>query len=237
MLCTKIPKKNVTIFCETQNNQQRAPIYIIQQILTEYLIFLSVIKKIGHSAVPVRVDLPSQNLMGCTLLSGGRHVLLVNRSRVYGWDWNRYGQVGNGTLMDVFTPVEIQVNDPRSSLAIRVGAEKVSKKVGSNAVRVKSVVAGWRHSMICTQGGVVYVWGMAGLHSSSVSLMPPPKASDNKDEDKDKDKDKNHPLRVNHPLWALGLKRRVLRKKRNQQLLNLSSRVTPRNQAKNLLLF
>lgn len=143
-------------------------------------------KRVGHSAVPVRVDLPSQNwsegdLMGCTLISGGRHVLLVNKGRIWGWGWNRYGQVGDGTLSDVFTPVQIQVNGPRSSLALRVGLDKISKKVGTNAVLIKSVVAGWRHSMISTQGGVVFVWGMAGLHASSVSLMPPSKPAESKE--------------------------------------------------------
>ena len=136
-------------------------------------------RKVGHSMTPVRVQLPSDqwsegDLLSCSLVCGGRHVLLALKSRIWAWGWNRYGQVGNGSLQDSFTPIAIPINGPKSSLALRVGVDKISKKAGTSAVRIASVVAGWRHSMLVTKGGVVYVWGMSGLHASNVMLMPPP---------------------------------------------------------------
>lgn len=80
------------------------------------------------------------------LVSGGwRHTMVADaEGRVYGWGWNQYGQVGNGSHVDANKPVLICAG----------GLEKEKAKI---------IVCGWKHSVAITEGGDFYCWGR-GVH-------------------------------------------------------------------------
>jgi alpha-tubulin suppressor-like RCC1 family protein len=74
-------------------------------------------KRGQDSDLPVLVNIPSRkwseaDLWSVSLECGGRHMLLSMRSHLWAWGWNRYGQIGNGTTMDVHTPEIIQITPP-----------------------------------------------------------------------------------------------------------------------------
>lgn len=75
-------------------------------------------------------------------ISGGwRHTLVIAGAQheVYAWGWNRFGQLGLDGVQDCSRPCRI-----RGELEGR---------------SVRSVQAGWRHSIAVTREGEVYVWG------------------------------------------------------------------------------
>ena len=85
-----------------------------------------------------------------TVAGGWRHTLaLDDAGAVYGWGWNKFGQLGNGSNEDVCSP------------------EAISGALGGE--RVVLVASGWRHSLVCTEGGAVYSWGR-GVNGARRSL-------------------------------------------------------------------
>ncbi|CAL9173745.1 unnamed protein product [Musa hybrid cultivar] len=73
-------------------------------------------------------------------ISGGwRHTMaLTSDGRLYGWGWNKFGQVGIGDNDDHCSPV--QVNFPEEQ-------------------KVKQISCGWRHTLALTERGNVFSWG------------------------------------------------------------------------------
>ncbi|KAL6771439.1 UVR8 [Auxenochlorella protothecoides x Auxenochlorella symbiontica] len=75
-------------------------------------------------------------------VSGGwRHTLVIAgpQHEVFAWGWNRFGQLGLDGIQDCSRPCRI-----RGEL---------------EGCSVRSVQAGWRHSIAVTREGEVYVWG------------------------------------------------------------------------------
>lgn len=108
------------------------------------------------------------DFLECQLVAGGRHMLLVLRNRVWGWGWNKYGQLGNGKTINALSPLEVSLNGPK----ILNSTTRVTQKLCANASKIISVIAGWRHSAVLTKGGVVYIWGLPQLHSSCEFKLP-----------------------------------------------------------------
>ncbi|KAG6551955.1 hypothetical protein Mapa_006572 [Marchantia paleacea] len=73
-------------------------------------------------------------------ISGGwRHTVALDSSgRLYGWGWNKFGQVGVGNTDDQTSP----------QLVKNLAEEKV-----------KQVSCGWRHTVCITERGNVFSWG------------------------------------------------------------------------------
>ncbi|KAF5480549.1 hypothetical protein F2P56_001289 [Juglans regia] len=73
-------------------------------------------------------------------VSGGwRHSMaLASDGKLYGWGWNKFGQVGVGDNVDHFSPV--QVKFPHEQ-------------------RVIQISCGWRHTLALTEGQNVFSWG------------------------------------------------------------------------------
>jgi alpha-tubulin suppressor-like RCC1 family protein len=90
------------------------------------------------SSTPVQVSLPSGTTV--TAIAGGwNHSLaLTSTGQVLAWGLNQYGQLGNGTVTDSNTPVQ------------------VSLPSGTTAV---AIAAGEGHSVVVTSTGQVLAWG------------------------------------------------------------------------------
>ena len=122
---------------------------------------------------PTVVNIASENwsekdFFACHLVAGGRHVLLALRDQLWGWGWNAFGQVGNGTTESVFCPLLIdweQDEDCRE-------AGSRGGRSGAAPVHIAQMTAGWRSSVIITHGGDIYAWGHAGLHGSFLTPSP-----------------------------------------------------------------
>jgi alpha-tubulin suppressor-like RCC1 family protein len=73
-------------------------------------------------------------------ISGGwRHTMaLDNEGQLYGWGWNKFGQVGCGNTEDQTSPQLVKT--------------LVDQKI-------TLVVCGWRHTVAITERGNVYSWG------------------------------------------------------------------------------
>jgi len=126
------------------------------------------------SCVPVLVDIPSAkwseaDQMSAILVAGGKHMLLAVRNHLWAWGWNKFGQIGCGHNDDVFSPVRIPLNGPKFAAVLQGDKQSLAKKHTTIAGRITHLVAGWRHSMALTKGGVVYVWGVSGLHDSTTT--------------------------------------------------------------------
>ncbi|XP_071723330.1 ultraviolet-B receptor UVR8-like [Rutidosis leptorrhynchoides] len=83
-----------------------------------------------------------ETLEGCHIseISGGwRHTMaLTSDGKLYGWGWNKFGQVGVGDNVDHCSPV--QVKFPRDQ-------------------RVVQISCGWRHTLAVTERQNVFSWG------------------------------------------------------------------------------
>jgi len=116
-----------------------------------------------------------KDFFACQLVSGGRHVLMSLYDRLWVWGWNAFGQVGNGTTVNVFAPTpiswkvgEVASSGGRGHQEVKGDANHPSRKL----FHIAQMTAGWRNSVIITNGGDIYAWGFAGLHGSFVD--PPP---------------------------------------------------------------
>lgn len=91
---------------------------------------------------PVQVDTLNRVT---SVAAGAYHSLAVSDGHVYGWGGNGSGQVGNDTLTNASTPVEV----------LKVLAADV-KEPFTNATQV---AAGALHSLVLTQDNKVWAWG------------------------------------------------------------------------------
>ncbi|XP_030471685.1 ultraviolet-B receptor UVR8 isoform X2 [Syzygium oleosum] len=73
-------------------------------------------------------------------ISGGwRHTMaLTSDGKLYGWGWNKFGQVGVGDNVDHCAPVQVKF---------------------PNEQKVAQVSCGWRHTLAVTEEGNVFSWG------------------------------------------------------------------------------
>ncbi|EFJ39741.1 hypothetical protein VOLCADRAFT_70529 [Volvox carteri f. nagariensis] len=75
-----------------------------------------------------------------SVAGGWRHTMAADSSgNLYGWGWNKFGQLGLGDSSDRPSPV-------------LVGGALAGQ-------RVSLVTCGWRHTVAVTEGGRVYSWG------------------------------------------------------------------------------
>ncbi|XP_057972443.1 ultraviolet-B receptor UVR8 isoform X2 [Malania oleifera] len=75
-----------------------------------------------------------------TQISGGwRHTMAVTSDgKLYGWGWNKFGQVGSGDNVDHCSPVQIKFPDEQ---------------------KVVQVSCGWRHTLALTEKQNAFSWG------------------------------------------------------------------------------
>uniref|UniRef100_A0ACD5UPU0 Uncharacterized protein n=1 Tax=Avena sativa TaxID=4498 RepID=A0ACD5UPU0_AVESA len=99
--------------------------------------------QLGHGdfedhLVPHKVDALKDS--STSQISGGwRHTMaLTSDGKLYGWGWNKFGQVGAGDTEDHCSPVEI--NFPEEQ-------------------KVAQVACGWRHTLAFTERKNVFAWG------------------------------------------------------------------------------
>ncbi|KAB2011241.1 hypothetical protein ES319_D09G006800v1 [Gossypium barbadense] len=73
-------------------------------------------------------------------ISGGwRHTMaLTSDGKLYGWGWNKFGQVGVGENTDICSPVQVKF---------------------PNDQRVVQVSCGWRHTLAITEEQNIFSWG------------------------------------------------------------------------------
>ncbi|EOA13376.1 hypothetical protein CARUB_v10026414mg [Capsella rubella] len=73
-------------------------------------------------------------------ISGGwRHTMaLTSDGKLYGWGWNKFGQVGVGNNLDQCSPVQVRFPDDQ---------------------KVIQVSCGWRHTLAVTERNNVFAWG------------------------------------------------------------------------------
>ncbi len=92
------------------------------------------------SSTPVRVKLPPGTSVS-SVAAGASHVLaLTGGGHAYGWGYNRYGQLGDGTTTDAIAPVRLHLPVPGTG-------------------RVTALFAGCYHSLALTSTGKVLAWG------------------------------------------------------------------------------
>ncbi|KAJ7957057.1 ultraviolet-B receptor UVR8-like [Quillaja saponaria] len=99
--------------------------------------------QLGHgdfqdSLVPHKLE----SLIDCFIsqISGGwRHTMaLTSDGKLYGWGWNKFGQVGVGDNVDHCSPVQVMF---------------------PNEQKVVQISCGWRHTLAVTEKQNVYSWG------------------------------------------------------------------------------
>ncbi|CAF1921741.1 BnaC02g42750D [Brassica napus] len=73
-------------------------------------------------------------------ISGGwRHTMaLTSDGKLYGWGWNKFGQVGVGNNVDQCSPVQVRFPDDQALV---------------------QVSCGWRHTLAVTERNNVFAWG------------------------------------------------------------------------------
>ncbi|XP_057419618.1 ultraviolet-B receptor UVR8 isoform X2 [Lotus japonicus] len=99
--------------------------------------------QLGHGdledyLVPHKLEALSDKLI-CQVSGGWRHSMaLTSCGQLYGWGWNKFGQVGVGDNVDRSAPV--QVKFPHDQKVVQISC-------------------GWRHTIAVTERANVYSWG------------------------------------------------------------------------------
>lgn len=78
------------------------------------------------------------------IAAGGYHSLAVAGGKLYGWGYNGYRQVGNGSSSEAKTPVPLSAGHDNEDLT---------------QLTANNVTAGWLHSMALFSNGDLYAWG------------------------------------------------------------------------------
>ncbi|KAG9147843.1 hypothetical protein Leryth_003445 [Lithospermum erythrorhizon] len=99
--------------------------------------------QLGHGdfedhLVPHRLDALQGELI--SQISGGwRHTMaLGNDGKLYGWGWNKFGQVGVGDNVDHCSPVQLKFPEDQ---------------------KIVQISCGWRHTLAVTEDHDVFSWG------------------------------------------------------------------------------
>jgi alpha-tubulin suppressor-like RCC1 family protein len=102
----------------------------------------------NDTLLPTRINLPTfqeAETAISSLASGGRHMALLVRGKVWCWGWNISGQVGNGSTENVSSPIQVTLPDTVKRTSI------------------KQVVAGWQYTAAMTNTNQVLLWGKLNL--------------------------------------------------------------------------
>jgi alpha-tubulin suppressor-like RCC1 family protein len=91
------------------------------------------------SSTPVAVTLPGGATATAVAANEYHSLALTSAGAVYAWGRNAFGELGNGTTTDSFTPVAIAVPGT-----------------------VTQIAAGWAFNLALTSSGAVYAWGFNG---------------------------------------------------------------------------
>ncbi|GAX82276.1 hypothetical protein CEUSTIGMA_g9705.t1 [Chlamydomonas eustigma] len=92
-----------------------------------------------------------------TIAGGWRHSMAAaSDGKLYGWGWNKFGQLGVGDGDDRCTPsiVPLPSSEPESALPALTNTGCITS---ISAVRL--LACGWRHTMVAMNDGRVYSWG------------------------------------------------------------------------------
>ncbi|XP_056850563.1 ultraviolet-B receptor UVR8 isoform X2 [Raphanus sativus] len=99
--------------------------------------------QLGHGdledhLIPHKLEALGNNVI--SQISGGwRHTMaLTSDGKLYGWGWNKFGQVGVGDNIDQCSPVQVRFPDDQ---------------------KVVQVSCGWRHTLAVTERNNVFAWG------------------------------------------------------------------------------
>jgi alpha-tubulin suppressor-like RCC1 family protein len=96
----------------------------------------------SYSWTPVTVAGFGQTVT--SVAAGAYHSLAVAGGKVYGWGYNGYGQVGDGTVLNRATPVPV--------------VDNINRTAGLNPAAIQ-VAAGANHSLALLSDGTVWGWG------------------------------------------------------------------------------
>ena len=97
----------------------------------------------AYSSTPVKV--PMHGIVSA-VAAGGFHSLAIVNGTVYGWGYNSYGQVGDGTFVNQLVPVQVKNGQDGTPL-------------GSPQLPATQVAAGGSHSLALLSDGSVWAWG------------------------------------------------------------------------------
>ncbi|CAN6854693.1 unnamed protein product [Brassica oleracea] len=99
--------------------------------------------QLGHGdledhLVPHKLEALGNSVI-CQISGGWRHtVALTSDGKLYGWGWNKFGQVGVGDNIDQCSPVQVRFSDDQALV---------------------QVSCGWRHTLAVTERNNVFAWG------------------------------------------------------------------------------
>ncbi|MEU8542660.1 Ig-like domain repeat protein [Streptomyces sp. NPDC048717] len=94
------------------------------------------------STTPVAVDLPAGTTVTAIAANGAHSLALTSDGRVLAWGANTYGELGDGTTTDRFTPVAVHL---------------------PAGITVTAITAGYNESAALTSDGRLYAWGRNDL--------------------------------------------------------------------------
>uniref|UniRef100_A0A7S0RRV6 RCC1-like domain-containing protein n=1 Tax=Chlamydomonas leiostraca TaxID=1034604 RepID=A0A7S0RRV6_9CHLO len=96
-----------------------------------------------------------------SVAGGWRHTVAVDSEGVlYGWGWNKFGQLGLGDTNDRCSPTVVSI-PPATTTSAAAAASDGSAAAGASsaAPKVTLLASGWRHTLAATADGAVYAWG------------------------------------------------------------------------------
>ncbi|XP_013706397.1 ultraviolet-B receptor UVR8-like [Brassica napus] len=99
--------------------------------------------QLGHGDLEDHLIPHKLEALGSSVISqisgGWRHTMaLTSDGKLYGWGWNKFGQVGVGDNIDQCSPVQVRFPDGQ---------------------KVVQVSCGWRHTLAGTERNNVFAWG------------------------------------------------------------------------------
>ncbi|CAG7871526.1 unnamed protein product [Brassica rapa] len=115
--------------------------------------------QLGHGdledhLVPHKLEALSNSVI--SQISGGwRHTMaLTSDGKLYGWGWNKFGQVGVGDNLDQCSPLQVWFPDDQACfLSYNDPLQDFSQ------MSLVQVSCGWRHTLAVTEGNNVFAWG------------------------------------------------------------------------------
>lgn len=159
----------------------------------------------GKTAAAVATTAPAEakefserDLAQAELYTGGRHMFLRTKSgSLWGWGWNKYGQVGDGSMDNVLRPVRVTIRD--LDVGGGGGVATVAPLTAANLLHLSSkdamgrdhpaavaspslptlaLALGWRSTVAITKQGRVYGWGIMSSLAAAVEINAAREASD-----------------------------------------------------------
>jgi alpha-tubulin suppressor-like RCC1 family protein len=137
-------------------------------------------------------EFSERDLMLAELMTGGRHMFLRTKSgSLWGWGWNKYGQVGDGSLENILRPLQIAIKDkaPAFHVGNNISHNAAAPPAGGTAASgnaallTVALALGWRSTMAITKQGHVYGWGIMSSLAAAVEINASRQARDVQYED------------------------------------------------------